>query len=90
MYQTTGAGPPTLSQRAKPGRRRVTGRPLNRTEPRAYRVRGTRSRMSRRTRDSALLIRLADPRATYADFRLPQCGSIRITLQLLVIGGVPR
>ena len=31
-----------------------------------------------------------DPRAVYADFRLPQCDSIRITLQLLVIGSVPR
>jgi hypothetical protein len=46
--------------------------------------------MSRRTRDSTMLIRLDDPRAIYPDFRLPQCDSIRITLQLLVIGRVPR
>ena len=31
-----------------------------------------------------------DSRVIYADFRLPQCDSIRITLQLLVIGRVPR
>jgi len=37
-----------------------------------------------------MLIRLDDPRAMYADRRLPQCASIRITLQLLVIGRVPR